>query len=43
MSGIVGTLHGSRECDVAMVGDHMWAAKKGIDVLIVAWKAGATL
>jgi hypothetical protein len=26
-----------------MVGDHMWAAKKGIDALIAAWKAGATL
>ena len=27
---------------VAVVGDHMWAAKKGLDALIVNWNEGAT-
>ena len=40
MSGIVGTLHGSRESDVAVVGDRNVAAKKGIDALIVDWEEG---
>jgi len=35
MSEIVGTLHGSRESEVGIVGDHIWAAKKGIDVVMV--------
>ncbi len=26
---------------VAVVGDHMWAAKKGIDALVVTWNEGA--
>jgi len=25
---------------VAVVGDHMWAAKKGLDALVVTWKEG---
>jgi isoquinoline 1-oxidoreductase beta subunit len=25
---------------VAVVGDHMWAAKKGLDALVVSWSAG---
>jgi hypothetical protein len=41
MSGIVGTLHGSRECDVAIVGNHMWAANTGLDALIADWEEGA--
>src|ERR1700690_3864114 len=27
---------------VAVVGDHMWAAKKGLDALVVTWNEGAT-
>jgi len=26
---------------VAVVGDHMWAAKKGLDALVIAWDEGA--
>jgi hypothetical protein len=40
MSGIVGTLHGSRECDVTI---RDVAAEKSIDALIVDWEEGATL
>ena len=27
---------------VAVVGDHMWAAKKGLDALVVSWNEGAS-
>ena len=26
---------------VAVVGDHMWAAKKGLDALVITWDEGA--
>src|ERR1700758_4273048 len=26
---------------VAVVGDHMWAAKKGLDALVITWNEGA--